>query len=176
MAYNDKGSSNFTRGGGTGGRSFNQGGGRPQQDNRSSFQQATFPDGYLKNAYLTDDGKDDVRYITKYAQHIGKCLCMDSSTGKSKIRSYFDSVTAIKEAFYTGKITKEKAIIQLSQLEPRVYDRMSKGNASKYFVDFINKNVDTVIEDPDLFKERLLHFCNHFEAVVCYTAEKTDRR
>ena len=66
-------------------------------------------------------------------------------------------------------------MVRLGTLKSRVVDRAAKGNASKYFVDFIGKNIDVIVSDEDKFKERLRHFCEHFEAVVCYTAEKKSR-
>lgn len=161
MAYNDR---NFNSRGG-----FNR-------DSKPEFKAPTFPNGYLKNAYLDDKGERDVRYITEYALSIGKDFSADQSTGKSKIRAYFDSVNAIKEAVFSQSITENTAIIRLAQLKSRVIDRVAKGNASKFFSDFINKNIDVVISDPRMFKDRLLHFRDHFEAVVCYTAEKKERR
>lgn len=147
-----------------------------KSDSKPEFKAPTFPTGYLKNAYLDDSGERDTRYITEYAVHIGKAFSSDQNTGKSKIRAYFDAVNSIKEAVFNKTMSENTAIIQLAQLKPRVADRVAKGNASKFFADFIDKNIDTVISDKAKFKDRLLHFRDHFEAVVCYTAEKKERR
>ena len=135
----------------------------------------TFPVGYLAHAYLDENGKRDRRYVLSFAEHIGKALSNDQSTGKSKIRSYFDAALSIKEAVFNKHITEDEAMVRLGTLKSRVVDRAAKGNASKYFVDFIGKNIDVIVSDEDKFKERLRHFCEHFEAVVCYTAEKKSR-
>lgn len=162
MAYNDRDYSN--RGG------FNH------RDIRNEPKVLTFPDGYLKNAYLDESGDRDIRYLTSFAVSIGKSFGDDDLTSKSKIRSYFNSVNSIKDALFTKAISENTAMVQLAQLESRVADRVAKRNASKFFSDFINKNIDVVISDKALFKDRLLHFRDHFEAVVGYTAEKKERR
>lgn len=162
MAYNDKNYSN--RGG------FNP------RDSRPEPKVLTFPAGYLRDAYLDETGDRDIRYITSFAEAIGKSFSTDDKTGKSKIRSYFDTVNSIKDALFNKVISENTAMIQLAQLKSRVVGRVAKETASPFFSDFINKNIDIVVSDKALFKERLLHFRDHFEAVVCYTAEKKDRR
>lgn len=182
MGYGDKNFSPRSGGNGYGGRQGGYGGGQGGRSGSYGGQggfvskPATFPNGYLSTAYLDTDGKRDVRYITRFAEDIGKTLGRDNNTGKSKIRAYFDTVNSINEAFCSGMISQDTAIIRLAQLKPRVADRLAKGNASQFFVDFINKNIDTVIEDEEFFKERLMQFRDHFEAVVCYTADKKERR
>ena len=127
-------------------------------------------------SFFTIYNSINIRYITSFAESIGKSFSEDESTGKSKIRSYFNTVNSIKEALFTKAISENTAMIQLAQLKSRVVDRMAKGNASKFFSDFINKNIDIVVSDKALFKDRLLHFRDHFEAVVGYTADKKERR
>lgn len=146
------------------------------RDSRPVINAPTFPAGYLKDAYLDEVGDRDIRYITSFAESIGKSLSTDDKTGKSKIRSYFDTVNSIKEALFNKVISENTAMIQLAQLKHRVIGRVAKETASPFFSDFINKNIDVVVSDKALFKERLLHFRDHFEAVVCYTAEKKERR
>lgn len=157
-------------------RNYNNRGGFNHRDSRPEPKVLAFPDGYLKNAYLDETGDRDIRYLTSFAVSIGKSFGDDDKTGKSKIRSYFNSVNAIKEALFAKAINENTAMIQLAQLKSRVVDRVAKGNASKFFSDFINKNIDVVVSDKALFKDRLMSFRDHFEAVVCYTAEKKERR
>lgn len=157
-------------------RNYSNRGGFNPRDSRPVINAPTFPAGYLKDAYLDASGDRDIRYLTSFAESIGKSFGDDGSTGKSKIRSYYDTVNSIKEALFTKAISENTAMIQLAQLKPRVADRVAKGNASKFFSDFINKNIDTVVSDKALFKDRLLHFRDHFEAVVGYTADKKERR
>lgn len=162
MAYNDKNYGNRV--------GFNP------RDSRPEPKVLTFPAGYLKDAYLDETGDRDIRYITSFAEAIGKSFSTDDKTGKSKIRSYFDTVNSIKDALFNKVISENTAMFQLAQLKSRVVNRVAKETASPFFSDFINKNIDIVVSDKALFKERLLHFRDHFEAVVCYTAEKKDRR
>lgn len=163
MAYNDK--------------NYNNRGGFSPRDSRPVPNAPTFPAGYLKDAYLDESGDRDLRYLTTFAVSIGKSLSdKDDTTGKSKIRSYFNSVNSIKEALFTKAISENTAMVQLTQLKNRVVAREAKQTASKFFSDFINKNIDVVISDKALFKDRLIGFRDHFEAVVCHTAEKKERR
>lgn len=161
-SFNAKNSGNFNR---NNDRGFN----KPEIPN-------TLPKGYLESDYLRSDGRRDTRYVLEFAEHIGKVLSADANTGKSKIRAYYDTALSIKDSVYNKAITEDEAIIRLSQLKNRVIDRQAKGNASPFFVKFISKNVDTVISDEDKFRERIRHFCEHFEAVVCHTADKKERR
>lgn len=142
----------------------------------NNYNAPSLPSGYLNNGYLTKDGKRDKRYIGEYAVQIGKVLSADQNTGKSKIRSFFDTSLSIKSAVYNKAISEDEAMVQLMQLKNRVVDRESKGNASKYFVEFISKNVDMVVSEDDKFRERIRHFCEHFEAVICHTADKRSRK
>lgn len=139
----------------------------------------TFPSGYLTNGYFDNTGKRDVRYITKYAVEIGKALSFGvGMTAQSKIRSYYDEIATIKEAVFSKIIDLDTARIRIAQLTPRVNARYQKGTASKFFKDFIDKNVDVVIEsktDEEL-RNNILYFKDHFEAVVCYTKEEKTRK
>ena len=157
-------------------RNYGNRGGFNPRDSRPEPKVLTFPAGYLKDAYLDETGDRDIRYITSFAESIGKSFSTDDKTGKSKIRAYFDTVNSIKDALFNKVISENTAMIQLAQLKSRVVGRVAKETASQFFSDFINKNIDIVVSDKALFKERLLHFRDHFEAVVCYTAEKKDRR
>lgn len=155
-------------GGYNGGR---QGGSRPAQP--ATKTPASLPKDYLKNGYkAAGSDEHDVVYITDMAESIGKQLADVNSTGNtstSKVRAYFDIVESIHHQLTTKGITDNNAIVSLATLKARVNNSWSKGNASKLFKDFIDKNVDQVIKSPisDL-KFNLTGFKLHFEAVVCY--------
>lgn len=160
-------------------RSFDRGGQRPNgqkqsfnntknefnNDQREKFE---FPETYLKFGYNKESGEFNPTYLTTLAERIGKELSMDGTTGKSKIRSYYDQVESLVTRLSSGALTEEQAKKQLTMLAPRVADRFNKGTASMVFKKFIEKNV-AYLNKTENFKADLYSFKLHFEAVVCYT-------
>ena len=154
------------RQGGYGGNSKQGGYGSsaPVQPAAKAFE---FNLDYLKNGYKRDDGTFNTAYLISLAKSIGKSL-QGGETGKSKIRTYYDSVESISTRVLSGEMTDEQAKIQLAMLIPRVADRFAKGTASETFKVFIEKNVNYLIDKSKNFKEDLVYFKLHFEAVVCF--------
>lgn len=133
---------------------------------------ANLPKDYLQNGYKDDANGYEVEYITTIAQNIGSQLADTNSSGNtasSKVRAYFDIVESVHSQFATKKITANSVMISLATLKARVNNVYSKGNASKLFKDFIDKNVDQVIKSPvSELAFNLTGFKLHFEAVLCY--------
>lgn len=169
MAYNDyKGSGGFNRGNnrGAGGNTGNR------RDDRSNDApvRVSIPADYLKNGYKDASGVLDIKLLTTQAEQLGKGLGSDGKTGVSKIRSFYDEVTSCLTDCTYGDIKWTAVRNKLGLLKARANTRFEKGTASKLFLDFISKNVNTVIEakTEEEFKENLANFKDHFEAVVCY--------
>lgn len=169
MAYNDyKGSGRFNRGNnrGPGGNTGNR------RDDRSNDApvRVSIPADYLKNGYKDASGVLDIKLLTTQAEQLGKGLGSDGKTGVSKIRSFYDEVTSCLTDCTYGDIKWTAVRNKLGLLKARANTRFEKGTASKLFLDFISKNVNTVIEakTEEEFKENLANFKDHFEAVVCY--------
>lgn len=160
-------------------RSFDRGGQKPNgqkqsfnntknEFNNAQREKFEFPDTYLKFGYNKESGEFNPTYLTTLAERIGKELSMDGTTGKSKIRSYYDQVESLVTRLSSGALTEEQAKKQLTMLAPRVADRFNKGTASVVFKKFIEKNV-AYLNKTENFKADLYSFKLHFEAVVCYT-------
>ena len=160
-------------------RSFDRGGQRPNgqkqsfNNTKNEFNNVQrdkfeFPETYLKFGYNKESGEFNPTYLTTLAERIGKELSMDGTTGKSKIRSYYDQVESLVTRLSSGALTEEQAKKQLTMLAPRVADRFNKGTASVVFKKFIEKNV-AYLNKTENFKADLYSFKLHFEAVVCYT-------
>ena len=169
MAYNDyKGSGGFNRGNnrGAGGNTGNR------RDDRSNDApvRVSIPADYLKNGYKDASGVLDIKLLTTQAEQLGKGLGSDGKTGVSKIRSFYDEVTSCLTDCTYGDMKWTAVRNKLGLLKARANTRFEKGTASKLFLDFISKNVNTVIEakTEEEFKENLANFKDHFEAVVCY--------
>lgn len=169
MAYNDyKGSGGFNRGNnrGPGGNTGN----RRDDRNNDAPVRVSIPADYLKNGYKDASGVLDIKLLTTQAEQLGKGLGSDGKTGVSKIRSFYDEVTSCLTDCTYGDIKWTAVRNKLGLLKARANTRFEKGTASKLFLDFISKNVNTVIEakTEEEFKENLANFKDHFEAVVCY--------
>lgn len=129
-----------------------------------------FPDGYLSNGYNNKDGKRELKYITQYPQQISKFLVgFKEETAYSKMRSYYDEVVSIKEAYCAKRMDMCNAASKLAMLEKRAINSTEKKNMHNSFKQFICKNVEYVIsvEDEMKFKVALNNFADHFEAVIC---------
>lgn len=169
MAYNDyKGSGGFNRGNnrGPGGNTGN----RRDDRNNDAPVRVSIPADYLKSGYKDASGVLDIKLLTTQAEQLGKGLGSDGKTGVSKIRSFYDEVTSYLTDCTYGDIKWTAVRNKLGLLKARANTRFEKGTASKLFLDFISKNVTTVIEakTEEEFKENLANFKDHFEAVVCY--------
>lgn len=165
MAYNDyKGSGGFNRGAGG-----NTGNRRDDRSNDAPVR-VSIPADYLKNGYKDASGVLDIKLLTTQAEQLGKGLGSDGKTGVSKIRSFYDEVTSCLTDCTYGDMKWTAVRNKLGLLKARANTRFEKGTASKLFLDFISKNVNTVIEakTEEEFKENLANFKDHFEAVVCY--------
>lgn len=169
MAYNDyRGSGGFNRGNnrGPGGNT----GTRRDDRNNDAPVRISIPEDYLKNGYKDASGVLDIKLLTTQAEQLGKGLGSDGKTGVSKIRSFYDEVTSCLTDCTYGDMKWTAVRNKLGLLKARANTRFEKGTASKLFLDFISKNVNTVIEakTEEEFKENLANFKDHFEAVVCY--------
>lgn len=177
MGFNggyDRGGQNRSFDRGSQNRSFDHGGQRQNLNNtKNEFNNAQrekfeFPETYLKFGYNKESGEFNPTYLTTLAERIGKELSNDGTTGKSKIRSYYDQVESLVTRLSSGALTEEQTKKQLTMLAPRVADRFNKGTASEIFKKFIEKNV-AYLNKTENFKVDLYSFKLHFEAVVCYT-------
>lgn len=169
MAYNDyRGSGGFSRGNnrGPGG---NMGSQRDDRNNDAPVR-ISIPEDYLKHGYKDASGVLDIKLLTTQAEQLGKGLGSDSKTGVSKIRGFYDEVIRCLTDCTYGDMKWTAVRNKLGLLKARANIRFEKGTASKLFLDFISKNVNTVIEakTEEEFKENLANFKDHFEAVVCY--------
>lgn len=169
MAYNDyRGSGGFNRGNnrGLGGNT----GTRRDDRNNDAPVGVSIPVDYLKNGYKDASGVLDIKLLTTQAEQLGKSLGADGKTGVSKIRSFYDEVIRCLTDCTYGDMKWTAVRNKLGLLKARANTRFVKGTASKLFLDFISKNVNTVIEakTEEEFKENLANFKDHFEAVVCY--------
>lgn len=169
MAYNDyRGSGGFNRGNNRepGGNTGNR------RDDRSNDApvRVSIPADYLKNGYKDASGVLDIKLLTTQAEQLGKGLGSDGKTGVSKIRGFYDEVIRCLTDCTYGDMKWTAVRNKLGLLKARANIRFEKGTASKLFLDFISKNVNTVIEakTEEEFKENLANFKDHFEAVVCY--------
>lgn len=169
MAYNDyRGSGGFSRGNnrGPGGNT----GTRRDDRNNDAPVRISIPEDYLKNGYKDASGVLDIKLLTTQAEQLGKGLGSDGKTGVSKIRGFYDEVIRCLTDCTYGDMKWTAVRNKLGLLKARANIRFEKGTASKLFLDFISKNVNTVIEakTEEEFKENLANFKDHFEAVVCY--------
>lgn len=169
MAYNDyRGSGGFTRGNN---RSVGGNTGTRRDDrNNDAPVRISIPEDYLKNGYKDASGVLDIKLLTTQAEQLGKGLGSDGKTGVSKIRGFYDEVIRCLTDCTYGDMKWTAVRNKLGLLKARANIRFEKGTASKLFLDFISKNVNTVIEakTEEEFKESLANFKDHFEAVVCY--------
>ena len=169
MAYNDyRGSGGFTRGNN---RSVGGNTGTRRDDrNNDAPVRISIPEDYLKNGYKDASGVLDIKLLTTQAEQLGKGLGSDGKTGVSKIRGFYDEVIRCLTDCTYGDMKWTAVRNKLGLLKARANIRFEKGTASKLFLDFISKNVNTVIEakTEEEFKENLANFKDHFEAVVCY--------
>lgn len=147
---------------------------RDNRGNRENRPEATLPSDYLVNGYTDNTGVLDIKYITEYAESIGRDLGNDRKTGVSKIRSYYDEVISDLTDCTYSDIQWTSVRNRVAMLKARANNRVTKGTASKLFFNFISKNVDTVVRSKTEaeFKENLANFKDHFEAVVCYLPKK----
>ena len=156
------------------GQKFNSGGkpGFKTAPQKPPMKAASLPTDYLNTGYLDKDGGYNVDYITDIAENIGKQLSDTTSAGNtatSKVRAYFDIVESTHHQLVSKGINVNQAITTLATLKARVNNSTAKGNSSKLFKDFIDKNVDTVIKSSkDGIITNLTGFKQHFEAVICY--------
>lgn len=173
MAYNDYRGSSGSRPGSTvaGNRGASgHGASSSNRPNNTAPVRISIPADYLKDGYTDESGVLDIKLLTTQAEQLGKGLGSDGKTGVSKIRSFYDEVTSYLTDCTYGDIQWKVIRNKLGLLKARANTRFEKGTASKLFLDFISKNVDTVIKakTEKEFKESLANFKDHFEAVVCY--------
>lgn len=144
--------------------------GYPSSNTGAQAVMASIPVDYLKNGYKDASGVLDIKLLTTQAEQLGKSLGADGKTGVSKIRSFYDEVIRCLTDCTYGDMKWTAVRNKLGLLKARANTRFVKGTASKLFLDFISKNVNTVIEakTEEEFKENLANFKDHFEAVVCY--------
>lgn len=142
-----------------------------KQDNGFSM---VLPTGYLENGYIGKNGVLDIQYVTTFAEQIGRTFGRDKKTGVSKIRSFYDEVVSRLTDCTYGNTDWVEVRNNIALLKARATVRYTKGTASKFFLDFISKNIDLLIsaDTDEEFKGRLRNFKDHFEAVVCYMPKK----
>lgn len=134
----------------------------------SGYSAASLPAGYLSDGYKDKNGNFDIKYITSIASEVAKQFGYDN-VAKSKVRDYYNSLCTILDGLRFNSINMKQANRELSKMKPRVTNRGNKGTTPKVFVDFINKNVDLILNIPDDEKlQAMVDFKDHFESVVGY--------
>lgn len=142
-------------------KSFSQ-----NRNNSYNAPEIPFPEKYLEGGYFEDDEKKilKVEYITKYSEKIAKDLQVGKDLNKSsQLRKYYDFVVRIKDRLKYNTFSFKELLPEINRLNGYVTYAEGRKKVSKYFVNFISKNTQSIKTQED-FKA----FATHFEAIIAY--------
>ncbi len=133
--------------------------------NYNSKLEPTFPEGYLEGGYFEDKEKRTLKseYIVKYPIHIVKNLKDGDKNKSSQLRKYYDFVVRIKDTLKYDIKTFDEVYPEINKLDYHSTYAESRNKVTKYFVDFIKKNLQNIHTKEDFFA-----FATHFEAIIAY--------
>lgn len=125
----------------------------------------TFPERYLEEGYFKDESKKILKseYIVEYPKHIVKNLKDGDKNKSSQLRKYYDFVVRIKDTLKYDIKTFDEVYPEINKLDYNSSYAETRGKVTKYFVDFIKKNLQNINTKEDFFA-----FATHFEAIIAY--------
>lgn len=125
----------------------------------------TFPKGYLEGGYFLDETKKILKseYIVEYSKHIADNFKDGDKNKSSQLRKYYDYVIRIKEPLKYGIKTFDEVHPEIKRLDYFTSYAETRGKVSRYFVNFIKKNLQSINTKEDFFA-----FSTHFEAIIAY--------
>lgn len=137
-------------------------------NSKKSNNRPEFPDDYLKGGYYkTVDGKILLKkeYIVTYPDKIAETLScgVGEKNKRTQIRKYYGFTIRLKELLNNSEKDFEEIEAELNRMRYFAENACNSNKVTKFFVDFINKNLDYIHREED-FKA----FAKHFEAVVAY--------
>ena len=135
-------------------------------NNTNNRSELTFPNEYLYGGYFEDKNKEILKceYIVEYPKHIVLNLIRNKDKNKSsQLRKYYDYIVRIKDTLKYDNQIFNKVHVEINRLDYYVSYAESRGKVSRYFVDFIKKNLKNIKTKEDFFA-----FLKHFEAIIAY--------
>lgn len=144
-----------------------------QNDNRKT-QAQDFPKGYLEDGYFDDDKKEELKiwYIVEFSKAIkdGLINCGKDENKSTQLRKYYEFVVRIKDKIKYNSSSDINNNVRFEQILPEIHKlsyyanyAMTRGKVSKFFVDFIDKNINAIKDEKDFGA-----FATHFEAIIAY--------
>lgn len=130
-------------------------------------QQPALPDGYLNGGYfgpVAEGERPALRreYIIGYPAKIAQALEDREKNKSTQLRKFYDYCIRIRDMLDRGQSFGEVES-DFCRLAAFAKYAESRSKVSGLFVDFIQKNVETVQSKEDFYA-----FLKHFEAVIAY--------
>jgi CRISPR/Cas system CSM-associated protein Csm2 small subunit len=135
---------------------------------RESQSACVFPSGYPN--YFTDKGVIKEEYVTTLADSIAQEFGYAKLT-MHQLRSFYQYVKQ-REAAIQHEGSLDRVIADIKRLKSFAHERANKDKIPRVFKDFIDRNVDKVVDRKTLIQG----FAEHFQAVVAYSAGRVSHR
>lgn len=134
---------------------------------RDHQQKPMLPDRYLEDGYfkpIAEGGRPALRreFIIEYPEKIAKALDDREKNKSTQLRKFYDYCIRIRDMLDRGQSFGEVES-DFCRLAAFAKYAESRSKVSGLFVDFIQKNVETVQSKEDFYA-----FLKHFEAVIAY--------
>ena len=152
-------------------------------------QGPSLPEGYLSEGYLDGKGHLLEAVFLPWPEDITKALTdrrLKVKATKNSLRAFYSMLRMAKRQFDSQRSEKDadrdKALgdarTQLYKMRVGAVYQCERGVISPLCQEFLFDNIDTVLEhkgDFDDFAKNLNAFVEHFQAVIAYLPEKSDR-